>query len=394
MYLIFLALIGIPAFLCEILIGKTTQKPPTGAFKELGKTKTWGSIGTLTIWTGFLVSSFYSVVAGWILGYLIESLTLQLASISTLEAAHTHYTNLMAYPFWGLWNHALFMGVCLAFLLGGIRKGIELCNKIFMPLFFGILLLLAGYAATLSESNTVLASLATFSFADLPHEAYLIALGHAFFTLSVGQGTLVTYGSYLQPKEKILSNSLFVIGADTIVSLLTAFSVITIVASAGMTMEFGPGLIFETLPTVFHAIPGGTLLLILFFFLVFIAALTSQVSALEPMIAHLTTRKKLSRKRAVALVTTASFLLGVPSALPHSGMLPFMNSLTTSFLIPIGGFAAVLLVGWRWGAKKALQELHVEQNPFRHYFYLTFRYVAPLLIAIVFAHSLYSAIST
>jgi neurotransmitter:Na+ symporter, NSS family len=191
MYLLFLMLIGFPAFIAEILIGKSTEKPPMKAFQQLGKTKGWASLGQMTVWTGFLVSSFYSVVAGWIVGYFLEAITFKLDPIGTLEIASLHYEQLMNHPFWGLQHHALFMLICLVFLLGGIRRGIELCNKIFMPLFFALLLLLVGYALTLPGAGAAFHSLSSFSFTDLPKEAYIIALCHAFFKLSIGQGTIV-----------------------------------------------------------------------------------------------------------------------------------------------------------------------------------------------------------
>ncbi len=400
LYLIFLALIGIPAFISEVLIGKSTQKTPALAFQELSGTKSlfWKKTGTLTIWTGFLVSSFYSVIAGWILGYSFQAVMGRLSDIHDIPSAHTHYITLMGDPLWTTFFHALFMGMCLWFLLGGIKKGIEFCNKLFMPLFFLILFIIAGYALRLDTADSVLSFMTSLDFTSIPPQAVIIALGHAFFTLSVGQGTLVTYGSYLKPKEKMLSSSVYVIVADTLVSLLAAFCILSIVFSANMEMEFGPGLIFETLPTIFSKITFGSAFSVLFFSLVFIAALTSQVSALEPLISHLAQNSQLQRKKAVWIVTSASFLLGVPSALSMNVLstytffnlsyLEVMNFITTSILIPLGGFAAVILVGWRWGIFKALKALHLHQRTLRAYFMITIKFTAPILIAFVFLHAL------
>lgn len=398
LYLIFLALVGIPAFLCEVLIGKTTQKAPSLAFEALTQSRAWKKVGTLTVWTGFLVSSFYSVVAGWILGYAVQALIGRLADIHDIASAHVHYIHLMNDPLWTISFHALFMCLCIWFLLGGIKRGIERCNKIFMPLFFLILFAIGSYALTLPSAENVLSFMASFDVKSIPPAAVIIALGHSFFTLSVGQGTLVTYGSYLKPEEKVLSNSLYVICADTFVSLLSAFCILSIVFFAGMQMEFGQGLIFETLPTIFSEIPFGHLLSILFFFLVFIAALTSQVSALEPLISHISSSKGLTRKPAVLIVCISSFLLGVPSALSTNllkgctffgaSYLEIMNFVTTSVLIPLGGFAAVILVGWRWGISHALKALHIRKNPLLTYFRVAIKYTAPVLIILVFLHAL------
>jgi NSS family neurotransmitter:Na+ symporter len=239
----------------------------------------------------------------------------------------------------------------------------------------------------------------SFDLRAMPRHAWIIALGHAFFTLSIGQGTLVTYGSYLKPGEKILSNSLYIILADTLVSLLAAFCILSIVFSANMEIEFGPGLVFETLPTIFSQIRFGQLFAPLFFFFVFIAALTSQVSALEPLISHLTTTKKqLGRKWAVAIVTVSSFAIGVPSALSTNLLkgytifshtfLELMNFVTTSILIPLGGFAAVCLIGWRFGIRKTVAQLGISSFFLKIFFLLTVKYSAPILILVVFLHSL------
>ena len=345
------------------------------------------------------MSSFYSVIAGWILGYFFQALTGSLAAIDTISMAHQQYISLMHHPCWTIGFHALFMLFCGWFLLGGIKNGIEFCNKMFMPIFFIILLSFAGYAISLRSSSEVFAFMGGLDLRSIPQHGWIVALGHAFFTLSIGQGTLVTYGSYLKPGEKILSNSLYVIMADTLVSLLAAFCILSIVFSANMEIEFGPGLIFETLPTIFSQVPFGQFLATLFFFLIFIAALTSQVSALEPLIAHLTATKKiLSRKWAVVIVTGSSFAIGIPSALSTNlfkeytifghNFLELIDFATTSILIPCGGFAAVCLTGWRWGIKKTVAQLDISSPILQMFFVLIVKYSAPLLILIVFLHSL------
>jgi NSS family neurotransmitter:Na+ symporter len=225
-YMLFLLLVGIPAFLSEILIGNITEKRPDDAFLELGKSGSWKKAGLITIWTGFFVSTFYSVVAGWILGYFFETLCGNIAPLNTIHDAHLYYTQLMQTPYWALSYHALFAAICGWFLYYGVRKGIERCNRIFMPLFFCILLLLVGWATILPTSGQVLSFLTHFDWSKVTPAMTISALGHAFFTLSVGQGTLVTYGSYLAGKEKILGSSLLIVIADTLVSIFAAFIIL------------------------------------------------------------------------------------------------------------------------------------------------------------------------
>ncbi len=405
LYFFFLLMIGFPAFFSEILIGKITQKRPDGAFRELSKSKIWEKIGSGTMWTGFLVSSFYSVVAGWILGYLYEALSGNLLHIQTIPTAHGHYLSLMEQPFWGLFFHFLFALVCLWFLLGGIRKGIEKCNKICMPIFFVVLSLLLLWSFTLPTAKETANFFFQCNFSKITPQAVIIALGHAFFTLSVGQGTLVTYGSYLKPHSKILSSASVVVLTDTIVSLTSAFCILSIVSFGNQNIQFGPGLIFETLPTIFSKVTGGYALSCGFFFLVFIAALTSQVSALEPLIAHITEKFSLSRKTSAALVVITSFLLGIPSSLSQSTLssltffgntfFDIMNFTTTSILVPLGGLSSVLLLGWKFGVHKAFEHLTQEEIHYlqrrsiiKKYFLISIAYIAPIFIVFVFAHAI------
>jgi len=397
LYLLFLVLVGIPAFISEIIIGKTTHKPPSAAFEQLGKGSVgWKRIGAIASWTGFIVSSFYSVVAGWILGYFTQALLGNLAQIDTIAAAHIHFQSLIQNPLWAPAFQLLFMALSVWFLLGGCRRGIEVCNKVCMPLFFLLLFIFTGWASSLPTASEIVSFFTSFSVKNISAVAVIIALGHAFFTLSIGQGTLITYGSYLHRQEKTLLSSLAVVAADTLVSLLSAFCILSVVFASHKEMNFGPSLIFETLPTIFSHSHFGTCIVAFFFFFVFIAALTSQVSALEPLIAHLNITKGIERKKATCMVCLGSFLLGIPSALSTSllqdmtffghNFLDSISFITTSILIPVCGCAAVLLVGWRWGMKAALQQLQVHAPLLRFYFITTIKYLAPILIILVFLH--------
>lgn len=404
-YLASLFAIGFPVFIAEVLIGRTTQTSPSGAFLRLGRNKFWQGMGKLTILTGFIVSSFYSAVAGWILGYLMEALRGNASGFTHSAQAVSHYANLIANPVWGVAFHLLFLLICSSVLYMGVRNGIEKWNEILMPMLFITLILLVLKGLTLDNAREGLRFLFTPDWSALTPAAIVIALGQSFFTLSLGQGTMVTYGSYLNSKENVVMSCFPILIMDTLISILAAIAVFTIAFSGGMEPDSGPGLLFHTLPWIFSQIPGGYFVAILFFLLVLLAAITSEISAMEPAIAYLMDEWGWTRHNAVIGVGIGVFLLGIPSALSGSllsgytlfdmNFLGFVDFLCSSILIPVGGLLAVLLVGWRWGTKNAITHLKqgahgmFEKNPLLgKYFYFCFKYVAPALIVVVFIHAL------
>lgn len=395
-YLLFLAIIGLPVFLSEIVIGRATHTSPSGAFAKLGGSSSWSWAGKMTIATGFIVSAFYSAIAGWIVGYLFEAVMGHVTHFETTEAAAQYYVHLMSRPLWGLSFHGLFMIACTFVLFFGIKRGIERGTKIMMPLLFFTLVLLVGAGLMMPEAERGLRFLLEPDWNALTPTALITALGQAFFTLSLGQGTMVTYGSYLRKDVNILRTSIPIIAMDLFVSLLSAVAVFTIVFSAGMAPNAGPSLLFQTLPWVFSQLPGGYLLAISFFLLVTLAAITSEISALQPTITYL--RDEWGWKRSTAVLTTcgASFLLGLPCAMSLTlygkCILGVMEWLASSIFIPLGGFAAVIVCGWVWGADRTIAELESNEklSPWISvYLRVSLRYTAPILIVIVFLKSIF-----
>lgn len=404
-YLICLLLIGFPVFMSEMLIGRTAQTSPSGAFRLLGGHALWSWAGKLTIITGFIVSSFYSAVAGWVLGYLFEAIQGNISSFSSTEQVAAHHLSLMNNPLWGLGFHFCFIAICIGILYLGVRNGIEKGSKIMMPLLFIVLLFLVINGLLMPKATLGLEFLLKPNWSLITPTAILIALGQSFFTLSIGQGTLVTYGSYLKPDDNLVKSCYPVIIMDTLVSLLSAIAVFTIVFAVDLQPDQGPGLIFHTLPWVFSHVPGGHFLAIMFFLLVVLAATTSEISAMEPTIAYLVDEWGWKRKKAVLICGGGAFLLGIPSALSTSvlansrwhGMtfLDLADFAANSILIPVGGFLAVILVGWIWGVEKSINNLKSGSSDFfdRHhwlirYFWFCFKYSAPLLIMLVFLNAL------
>ncbi len=404
-YLLCLFLMGFPVFMSEILIGRTTQTSPSGAFRQLGRNALWSGAGKMTILTGFIVSSFYSAVAGWILGYLVEAFLGRITEFQSTAHAAGHYEALVNNPYWSVAFHFFFLLICTGILFLGVRQGIERSSKFMMPLLFVVLLILVVKGLSMPSASAGLRFLFSPDWSVLTPTAIIIAMGQAFFTLSIGQGTLVTYGSYLKKDTNLITSAFPVVLMDTLVSIFAAVAVFTIVFSVGMEPDSGPGLIFHTLPWAFSQISGGYLLSVLFFLLVVISALTSEISAMEPTIAYLMDERKWKRKPAVLACGIGAFLLGIPSALSYNllkdytiqGMtfLDWMGFICSSILIPLGGFVAVILVAWRWGIGNALVQLkHGAEGLFsRHpwlgrYFWFCLKYTAPILIALVFLNAI------
>ena len=399
LYLIFLAIIGFPILIAEIVIGKSAQSSPYGSFKSIGKNRFWGFSGKMLIFTGFIISSFYSVIAGWMLGYLIEAIIGHLNFLNTTQALN-HFDKLSSSAFWSVGFHFLFMTLSILILFFGVRKGIEQKSKIMMPLLIVVVIILVVKGLTLPSASKGIKFLFSPNWQMITPAGILMALGQAFFTLSLGQGTMITYGSYLSKKEDIPKSCFPVVILNTIISLLVGVAVFTIVFSQDLAPQAGPSLIFESLPLVFTKMKGGYFLAIFFFLLVTLAALTSEISALEPFISYLIDEKKWPRKKAAIFAGIIAFLIGIPSALSfglikgftlfNMNFFDFLSFFSINILVPIGGLLAVILVSYVWGIKKAFSHLSVSKEIFFHhrpwmafYFKICLKYVSPVLIILI-----------
>ena len=400
LFIVFLLAIGLPVLMTEVLIGRKAQADPAGAFNTLGRGPVFRAQGILTIITGFIVSSFYSVISGWTLGYLIESITGRILHFTTLEASQTFFQSVVTSGSWTVGCHFGFLFLASFILYFGVQKGIESANKIFMPLLFVILIVLVIKGISLQGSEKGLQFILTPDWSKITPTAMIMALGQALFGLSIGQGTMVTYGSYLSERENIPNTCFPITVAVTIVSLLAGIAIFTVVFAVGASAESGPNLMFQTLPLVFSQITGGYFVALAFFFLIFLAGLTSQISAMEPLIAYLIKEQQWSRHGAVALCAVGAFLLGIPSALSY-GLLSHMtfwgnnffdmiSGLCINILIPIGALFALILAGWRWGIKEALTNLRLGTGPFyrktpliQGYLYIAIKYLCPFTILFI-----------
>ncbi len=396
-YVLFLLIIGYPVLVSEVVLGRTAQRGPSGALGTVAKRGRllWGTAGKGIVLTGFIVASFYSVVAGWIIGYFVQAVSTGFSQMTSVAVAKEAFETHIASPWWCVGYHLLFMCLAVSLLHRGVRKGIELGNKFLMPILVILLVVIMIRGLTIAGGSAGTEFLFRPDWHLLTPMGVLTALGHAFFTLSLGQGTMITYGSYLSKEDNIPSSCAPIVLFDTVVSLLAGIAVLSVVFAAGESSAEGLGLLFSTLPTVFAELPGGAAMGIAFFFLVILAALTSQTSAMEPSISYLIDERGWKRHHASLAVGAGAFLLGVPSALSfgllkETHFFEWISFITMDILIPIGGLVAVFYVGWIWSFKRAFDHLYGKEHPspaaehlLRSYLSPCIRYLAPLLIIII-----------
>ena len=387
--------VGIPIMIAEMVIGRHTHKDPVGAFRKL-RGGPWTLVGWLGVTAGFVILSYYSVVAGWAVDYL------WLAAKGTFSSQHTQevpglFTSLLASDLSQLFWQAVFMGLTVWIVLGGVSKGLERANKLMMPVLLLILIVLAVRGLLSPAGPQALSFLFTPDWEKLDAAAMLEAMGHAFFSLSLGMGAMLTYGSYADDGTNIPNVAITVSVMDTCVALLSGIAIFPIVFTYGMAPAVGPGLVFKTLPIIFSQMPGGTFIAILFFLLLVFAALTSGISLLEVVVAYYCDEKKWQRRNATLVMGGLIFLLGVPSALSNHlladvhfiGDRNFLDSidlLATNYILPMGGLLIAVFTGWVMTSRLARGEIEKGAVHFHYYpaWHFLIKYVSPILVAIVF----------
>jgi neurotransmitter:Na+ symporter, NSS family len=368
LYLVFTLLIGIPIFLGELIVGRSAQKSSVSAYSNLSQGSQWSMVGWLNIFTNLLILSYYSVVSGWSLNYALMSLN-NFTAGKTPAQIEGIFSIMYQSPDINLLWHFIFMLLTAGVVYSGVRKGIEYWSKILTPALLVILVGLFIFALFLPGFPEALKFILYPDFSKLGPNGVLNALGMSFFTLSVGLGILVTYGSYMGPNEDIPKTG-FIIGAvSVLVSLFAALMIFPIVFSFGFEPEGGPGLVFKTLPVLFAKMPATLVLSTVFFTLFVFTALTSSISIIEVLVSNLMEIFKWSRKKSVVICASAAFILGIPTALAGSGILfpnwskmyngdffDTINYLTGSWMMPLGGLLAAIFVGWRLDRQLATAE--------------------------------------
>ncbi|WP_349409349.1 sodium-dependent transporter [Pseudalkalibacillus sp. SCS-8] len=397
-YLICIALIGIPIMLAEFAVGRNTQKDAVGSFRELTPGKPWFITGIFGVAAAFFILSFYGVVAGWALSYTTKAMSGDLLAVPADQMAD-HFVGFISTALSPILWQLLFMAIVIIVVVKGIKQGIEKWNKILMPTLGVLLLILVIRSVTLPGAGEGISFLFSPDFSSLTASAILVALGHAFFSLSLGMGTMITYGSYVPKDVKLPTAAVGISLADTGFALLAGLAIFPAVFAFGMNPGDGPGLIFITLPAVFEMMPFGQFFSVLFFLLISMAALTSAISILEVPVAYFMRKFEWSRKKATWILGIIITLFGIPSSLSLGawsgftigglGFFDAVDYLASNILLPLGGLLTALFVGWALGKKKSLEIGGLsEASIWGKLWILGLRFVAPVLIIIVMLNAL------
>jgi len=398
-YFIMLFLVGFTLMLAELVLGRKTKLNAIGAYRKISKKWKW--VGGLGVITGFMILSYYSVIGGWVIKYLIEALT---GGLSVTDAAvlGDKFGTIVSSTGGSIFFHALFMIATLGIVIGGVDGGIEKASKIMMPALFVIIILLAVRGCTLPGSMAGIKYLLVPDFSKLSMDVVLSALGQVFFSLSLGMGCMITYGSYLPDKENIPQSATIIPLLDTGVALLAGLATLPAVFAFGFEPAGGPGLMFVTLPAVFASMPMGTMFSILFFVLVLFAALSSSISLLEVCVSYVVDEFGMNRKKSTVLLGFITFLIGIPSALSFGiwsdktilfgkNFFDLFDFATSNVMLPLGGLLLCIFVGWVWGTDKAVEEATNNGEiafPLAGAWSFLVKFVGPIAISVVFIRSL------
>ncbi len=399
-YIACVVLIGLPLMMTEIMLGRRAQKNPVDGMAALAAeaqaSRHWRWLGLLGIVTGLLILAYYSVVAGWVLAYGVRAAHTGFAGLNAAGAAAL-FQAFLTHPGELILWHTLFMLLTMGVVAHGVTSGLERANKVMMPGLLAALLILLGYSLAVGDMRQSLAFLFTPDFSRLTPQAVLAAMGQAFFSLSLGMGAVMVYGSYLQRHVSIARAAAYVVAADTGIALLAGITVFALVFAHQAEPAAGPGLVFQTLPVAFARMPGGDLFAVVFFLLLLFAAWTSSISLVEPAVAWLTETTGLSRARAAVGVGLMVWLLGIAAALAFNvgagfrvlglNCFDLLDSLTSKIMLPVGGFLMAIFAVWVMRPDHAQEELALKARGYARWLFAT-RWIVPAAIALVFLNLL------
>ena len=398
-YLICVCFICLPIFVSEFVIGRRSQKNAFAAFRDLSGGSAWRLVGLMTVIVPLIVASYYCVIGGWAFEYLFKSCTFSFTGDASQAAMSTMFSDFVSSPVAPVVCQTLFLLATVLIVVVGIKDGIEKFSKVMMPMLFVIIIAIAVYSLTLPGSGAGVKYLFTPDFSKIDGNAIASALGQAFFSLSLGFGTIMTYASYVDKKEDILFQSSSSAIADTVFALIAGVAIMPAVFAFGIDPQSGPGLVFETLPCVFGQMPGGALIAILFFVALIVAALTSSISMIEVGVAYLIEEKKLSRFASCAILFVICWIVGMFCALSFGplaevklagrSIFDFFDNLTSNILMTLGSLLTVLFVGWRLKKTDIYEEFTNGGTLSRNVkifgvLWFLIRYVCPVAILVIF----------
>ncbi len=412
-YLFCIALVGVPIMMAEIMLGRRGRQSPINTMaslsREEGANRAWSLIGWSGVLAGFFILSYYSVIAGWALAYVARA---GAGLFNGLDAGGVEslFNGLVGSPERLLAWHTLFMLMSMFVVARGVKSGLEKAVTYLMPALFLLLLLLVGYAMNTGYFVQGLEFLFSPDFSKLVYACQvvdgveqcqisggplLVAMGHAFFTLSLGMGAIMVYGSYMPKKSSIAGSAVLIALLDTLVALLAGMAIFPIVFANGLEPGAGPGLIFQTLPIAFGAMPGGQLFGTLFFVLLVFAAWSSSISLIEPAVAWLVENREMTRVRAAIWIGLTTWVIGLGTVFSFNiwsdvklfdmTFFDLLDYLTANIMLPLGGLLIAVFSGWLM--KKASSREEFAMSGVRYALWRTLiRYVSPLAVVVVFLH--------
>ncbi|MBY6029877.1 sodium-dependent transporter [Halomonas sp. DP8Y7-1] len=399
-YLACILCVGVPIMMTEIALGRRGRGSPIDAIRrvvtESGRSSGWSLLGWMAMLCGFMILSFYVVVAGWSFAYLWKMVSGGLAGSSVDDMAAIFGAN-NANPFTlGAWS--TLVTVATMVIVGkGVQQGIERSVGWMMPGMVIMLLVMIIYGMFSGGFGQAVNFLFAFNASSLSSEGMLAAMGHAFFTLSLASGAILTYGSYLPRRASIGRTTLTVAIADTLVALMAGLAIFPVIFANGMEPNSGPGLIFMSLPLAFQAMPLGTLFGILFFIMLSMAALTSSISMVEATVSWLADNKGVSRKAAawgtgivlwvISTLAMLSFNVGADWTLAGKHFFDWLDYLTSRLMMPLGGLGMALLAGFVLKSQAVKDELNLPAGIYALWLFMV-RYVSPLAILVIFVDAL------
>lgn len=391
--------VGIPLMMTEILLGRRAQQNPLNGMQTLASEAQasyyWKYLGAMGMVAGLLILGFYSVIGGWVLAYIFEAASGSFSQITASQST-SNFDGLLASPLKLLFWHTVFMLMTMGVVARGVNSGLEKANNILIPALFAILLVLLGYSMSVGDMQAAYQFMFTPDFSKITPIAVLSALGHAFFSLSLGMGAVMVYGSYLQRNVSIARTSIYIALADTMLGLLVGLAIYSLVFANHLEPNAGPGLIFQTLPIAFGQMPGGGFIGTLFFVLVAFAAWTSSISLVEPAIAWITENTKIKRAPAAWGLGLIVWLLGVAVVLSFNewkdikivfglNIFETLDKLTSTILLPLGGLLMAIFAGYFMKKDHAQEELNLNDSAFKLW-RITNNIGAPIAIAAVFLY--------
>ncbi len=395
-YLAIVAIIGLPLMLTEFVIGREGESDAIDSFKKLAPGKPWFISGTLGVLAAFFILSFYGVVAGWTLEYVIKAATNSFAG-QTGEQITNMFVDFISSPVKPIIWQVVVMALTALIVSTGIEEGIERFAKIMVPLLLVIIIILDIRAVTLPGGMEGIKFLFQPDFSEINGRVVLAALGHAFFSLSLGMGIMITYGSYIDKNENLGKMALNVSIADTLIALLAGLAIFPAVFAFNVDPSSGAGLVFMSLPNVFPQMPGGYYFGIAFFVLLFLAAITSTISLLEVVVAYLVDSVRMTRKKATLVATSAITLIGIVASLSNGilshivlfgdNIFDFIDNTTANYFLTTAALISVIFVGWALDKRIIQKQLTNDGSlkvGFLKAYTFVIKFIAPVAIILVF----------